>query len=262
MQDFDYWHKQEAGKPLFPDIQWNRPEQKIHAGKLAIIGGYPGGFAAVAENYETALKEGVGQVRAIIPDSLKKTIPVAIADTIFVTSNQSGGFSKEAERGFIAASEWADCLLLIGDAGRNSETAMLYERLLSQSTKPTVITRDAFDLLRNSMNSLVERDNTIFVLSFAQTQKLFQAVYYPKMLALSMQLTQLVEALHKFTISYPITIVTYHNEKIIVAHQGEMSTTPLASPLSMWRGKVATQAAAYIMWNESKPFQAITTSIV
>ena len=73
--DFDYWQKQSPDTPLFPDIEWNKPEQRSLAGKLGIIGGNKLGFAGVAEAYSVALGNGVGQVRVLLPDVLKKTIP-------------------------------------------------------------------------------------------------------------------------------------------------------------------------------------------
>ena len=56
-----YWHIQTTEKPLFPDIEWNRPEQRAHAGKLVIIGGNKLGFTAISEAYAVAEKLGAGQ---------------------------------------------------------------------------------------------------------------------------------------------------------------------------------------------------------
>ena len=262
MQQYPYWQKQEPQKPLFPDIEWNKPEQKTRAGKLAIIGGHSGGFASLAESYLLALATGAGQVKVILPDSLKKLIPPTITDTILVPSNPSGGFSQDARNDFLAASHWADVLLLVGDTGRNSETAILYESLLKETSQPLVITRDAIDLLKQTSSTLVERENTVIVASFAQLQKLFQAVYYPKILTLSMQLTLLIENLHKFTISYPCTIVTYHNDTIIVAHDGKIVTMPWQNVMAIWRGSVATNAATYLLWTPQKPLESVSASLV
>ncbi|OYW84971.1 hypothetical protein B7Z17_03145, partial [Candidatus Saccharibacteria bacterium 32-49-10] len=163
---------------------------------------------------------------------------------------------------FLSACQWANVLLLIGDAGRNSETAILYEMLLSNTTIPIVLTRDSFDLVKPALHTLVKRDHTTVVLSFAQVQKLFQGVYYPKILSFSMQLMQFVEALHKFTITYPTCIVTYHNEQLIIAHNGTVITTKLDDPMMIWRGITATKAATWLMWSETKPLEAIATSFV
>lgn len=258
---FDYWHKQSIDKPLYPDILWQRPEQKSLAGKLAIIGGNKLGFAAVAQAYADAQKAGVGQSRVILPEALKASIDKLALDCVYVPTNPSGGMSRDALQPLQAAAAWSDAMLAIGDMGRNSETAITLEQLLATSTKPAIITRDAVDLLRASMSQLVARENTIFVLSLAQLQKLFQAVYYPKSILFSMQLSTLVETLHKFTISYPITIVAFHQNHIVVAHDGRVSSTPWENALAIWRGSVATKAAVYALQNPTKPFEAITTSL-
>lgn len=258
---FDYWKKQTPEKPLFPDVEWSKPEQKARAGKLAIIGGNKLGFAAVAENYNQALKTGVGECRVVLPDVLKKAIPPGLTDAIFVPSNPSGGMSKDGLPQLLAAADWADSLLLIGDSGGNSETAVLYEKLL-ETNLPITITRDAVDLLRAQASVLVQRQQTLLVLSFAQVQKLFQATYYPKVLTFSMQLTSLVEALHKFTISYPIGLIVFHNDQLIVARDGEVSTTPSSNAMAVWRGNLATRASIYWGWSPGQLFQAATTSLI
>ena len=93
-------------------------------------------------------------------------------------------------------------------------------------------------------------------------QKLFQAVYYPKVLTFSMQLLQLVEAVHKFTITYPITLAVLHKDTMVVAHGGQVTTTPWESPMLIWRGTTAARAAAYWGWNERQPLEAVTTSLL
>ena len=153
--------------------------------------------AGVAEAYSVALNNGVGQVRVLLPDVLKKTIAASMSDVIFGATNPSGSLSKDAEAEAHTLASWASGILLIGDAGRSSETAILYEQFINQYEGPLTITRDAIDLVKNSSQVLVNRPNTLLVISFAQLQKLFQAVYYPKVLTFSMQLTNLVEALHK-----------------------------------------------------------------
>lgn len=259
--DYPYWKRQIPGTPLYPDIEWNKPEQRTRAGKLGIIGGNKLGFASVATAYDEAEKMGAGQIRVVVPDVLKKAIPATVLDAVFVKSNPSGGMSKDDISTLQAACMWADRCLLIGDAGRNSETAMLYESMLESDT-PLTITRDAVDLLRNAATKMVDRNNTTIVLSFAQLQKLFQAVYYPKILSFSMQLTQLVETIHKFTITYPCTIVTFHQNQLIISHDGEVVTQEFDEPMMIWRGSTATRAATYQLWTPNRPLEAITASIV
>ena len=49
--DYSYWKKQSIDAPLFPDIEWSKPENRLQAGKLGIIGGNKLGFAGVAEAF-------------------------------------------------------------------------------------------------------------------------------------------------------------------------------------------------------------------
>lgn len=255
-----FWQIQSSTKPLFPDIEWSKPEQRSRAGKLAIIGGNKLGFTAVSDAYRVAHELGAGQIRVILPDALKKAVPTSITDAHFIPSNMSGGFSREALPELIAAAQWADTCLLVGDTGRNSETAMAFEALLSKHAGHLVITRDAVELFRPVAQQLCNREKTTLVLSFAQLQKLFQNVYYPKILSFSMQLMQLADTLHKFTVTYPVTIVTFHQNQLIVAHGGEVVTQEFNEPMAIWRGLTAARASAYLLWNPTKPLEAITAS--
>lgn len=260
--DHSYWHQQAADKPLFPDIEWSRPEQRSARGRLGIIGGNKLGFAGVAESYSTALATGAGEVRALLPDALRKTIPTAMTDVLFGASNPSGSLARDATPELAALSSWASVVLLAGDAGRNSETAIIYSDFLREYTGPIVVTRDAVDLVRNDADALVERPNTVLIISFAQLQKLFQATYYPIVLTFSMQLMQLVEALHKFTTTYPITIAVLHRDTLAVAYDGRVTTTKWDSPMAIWRGQTAARAATYLMWTPSQPLEAVTASLI
>lgn len=262
MNEHSYWHKQTPDKPLYPDIEWAKPEQKSHRGRLGIIGGNKLGFISVAENYQIALQTGTGEVRVLLPDILKKSIPASMTDVIYGSSNPSGGLAGDALVEMKAVADWATGVLLIGDAGRNSETAVLYENFVREYSGPLVITRDAIDLIKNSSMALVERPTTLLVASFAQLQKLFQTIYYPKVLTFSMQLTNLVEALHKFTISYPISIAVLHKDVLLVASGGEVTSTPWGVPMEIWQGKTATIATVYWLWNPGKPLESVTTSLV
>ncbi len=260
--EFSYWRKQTSTEPLFPDIEWSKPETRSRAGKLGIIGGNKLGFAGVAEAYGVATATGVGQARVLLPDVLKKTIPATITDALFGPTNPSGSLTKDAAADLMTIAHWADSVLLIGDAGRSSETAILYEQFLHDYTGPLVITRDAIDLVKNSSQALVDRPKTLLVMSFAQLQKLFQSVYYPKVLTFSMQLTNLVEALHKFTITYPVAIAVLHKDTFIIAHSGDVVTTPWDNPMAIWRGNVAAKAACYWLWSPAKPLEATATAII
>lgn len=261
MNQYPYWKKQESAKPLFPDVEWNKPERKNQAGKLGIVGGSKLGFAAVAESYQMALETGAGEVRVLLPDALKKSVLPQMSDVVFGPTTTSGGLSGEAKSDFQALADWSDVLLLAGDSGKNSQTAILYEEIITKTEKPVVLTRDAIDLVQNSFQSLLDKPEVVFVGSFSQAQRIFKEVYYPKVLTFSMQLAQFIEALHKFTLTYPTTIVTLHNEQIIIARSGEVITQNWPDPMRIWRGHTAARAASYLLWTPQAPLKAIAASI-
>ncbi len=257
-----YWHQQKPGAPLFPDIAWSKPEQKSLAGKLGIIGGNKLGFSGVADAYGSAIKCGAGEVRVLLPDVLRKTIPLTITDTLFAATNPSGSLARDAINEMKVLANWSSGILMIGDAGRNSETAILYEDFIQTYVGPLTITRDAIDLVKNSSQLLIDRPDTLLIMSFAQLQKLFQSVYYPIVLTFSMQLTSLVEALHKFTITYPVTIAVLHKDQLLIASEGQVTSTMWDNPMSIWRGEVATNAATFWMWNPKKVLESATASLI
>lgn len=257
--DYSFWLKQDEKQPLYPDFEWKKPENKRQAGNVLIIGGNTHGFAAVAMNYKAALEAGAGQVRALLPDTLEKIMKERPLDAVFLPSNVSGGFSKEGLKPALAAMEWANTVIFIGDSGQNSETGLLLENILLESDNQVTITRDAVDLLRNTGEQLMNRPDTTLVVSFGQLQKLFQSVYYPKILTFSQNLTQTVENLHKFTSTYPVTIELFHKDMLFVAAGGKVATQKFTNPMSIWNGKLATRTAVYQVWTND-PVEATAAS--
>ena len=73
--EYPYWQEQSNNKPLFPDVIWNKPQQKNLSGNLAIIGGSKQGFNAIASSYQQASSYGAGEVKLFMPDTLKPLIP-------------------------------------------------------------------------------------------------------------------------------------------------------------------------------------------
>jgi NAD(P)H-hydrate repair Nnr-like enzyme with NAD(P)H-hydrate dehydratase domain len=253
----EFWQKQETSQPLFPDVVWSKPERK--SGKLLIVGGSATGFAAVVKSFTTALEAGAGEVKVVLPSSIEAKLP-GFAEGIFLPSSDSGGFSSRGHKELMGAVEWADVVLLIGDSAMNSETAVLFAKMLGATEKPVLITRDALDLFLPDAEPLANRKNTIVVGAFAGVQKLFSKVYYPKILTFSMNLTNFVDALHKFTITYPLQVVTLHQESIIAAQGGEVITQKFGDQFKLIDGTIATLASVWLLWNQDKPLPSTATS--
>ncbi len=256
-----YWHKQRADQPLFPDLLWSRPENRAAAGKLLIAGGNQYGFAAPAEAYTAAMAAGIGTARVLLPQAIKKATGGMLPDLEYAASGPSGSFAQAGLGEFLEQASWADGLLLAGDFGHNSETAILIEKLLLKYSGQITITQDAADYCLALSSTVLNRDDTLLVISTAQLQKLAAAAHFSSVFTLGMDLLHLVDNLHQFTTMYPAKIILKHNDQLIVAVNGEVSTTKLGQDLPIWRVKTASSAGVWWLQNLSLPFEALTTSI-
>lgn len=256
----NYWKKQD--KPLFSDLTWNLPEQK--SGSVSVIGGNSQSFSVVNRISSKLIRDyPIRDVISVLPDSLRRTIP-PVPGLLFCPSTTSGGFAKSYEISHALTD--TDYNLLMGDLSRNSETAVAISDAVFATTRPTIIARDAVDLLTGDMSRIIDKDTIILVCSMAQLQKIFRAVYYPKVLLLSMPILPVVEALHKFTLSYPCTILTFHEGLILTAKDGNIYSTKITqthySPISLWDGTLVADIAALHLYNPTKPLESATAALL
>lgn len=256
----DYWVRQEAGKPLFPELEWSRPENRSQAGKLLVIGGNAHGFAAPAEAYTAAVKAGVGTARVLLPDAVRKIVGNFLENGEFAPSTPSGSFGQKALDELLLHSSWADAALFAGDLGRNSETAILLEKFLSKSPLPATLTKDAVDYATSAPQTVLNRPNTLLVLSLSQLQRLGTAAKSTKPISFSMDLLHLAEWLHDFTLEHKPYIIVKHLDHILVAVMGQVSSTKLATEVPVWRVTMAGHASVWWMQNYNQPFKALTTA--
>ncbi|HET7059840.1 MAG TPA: hypothetical protein VFH99_00770 [Candidatus Saccharimonadales bacterium] len=255
--DRTWWHKQTPDQPLFPDLLWSRPENKRQAGKLLIIGGNAHGFAAPAEAFAAAGKAGAGTVRVVLPDSLQKTVGQSFPDGEYAPSTPSGSFSRQALDELLDIAKWADAVMLAGDFGHNSETAILLEKFAQDYTGRLVLVGDAIDYFISVAESILKRPDTLLVTDFAQLQKLAKKARWPQAFISGMDLLRLIDNLHNFTSQFRASVIIEHSDNTIVAVNEQVSTIKI-KPSSL----VSGAAAASVWWlqNPGKPFEAITTS--
>lgn len=254
-----YWQKQ-GDSPLFPELEWNKPERRDQAGRLLIVGGNVHALSAPAQAYEQAKNTGIGDARLMLPDKTKRLVGKDVADASFLPSTKSGELSHEAAPEIIGHAARADALLFPGDNGRNSQTAILFEETLSAYTAEAILCRDAIDILSNHPATLLERPRTTLVVSFAQLQKLVQHYQHPSALTFTMDLLKLVAFLHELTAAIPANLITLHQNQFVCAQGGKVSTTKLPAPKEdmRWRVEMAAHAACIITWYPKKPFESIT----
>lgn len=255
--DATYWHKQiSSQQPLFPTIEWNKPERRDQAGKLLIIGGHKQSFASIAESYTEALNSGAGAVKIILPDSLK-SLPIiqTIPECILVKSTKNGELGLDAWPEIARSLNWADWLLVPGDLGNNSETAQLILKLL-ESNQPMSISDSIVQLIINDIARLANRDNLILSCNFKTLQKLALHLGASTALTSIMPLTRFVEELHNITSTNRFTITTVFNDNALIAHNGKVSTTK-----TYMQKPPLARITVYTMQHPSKIFEAATTAL-
>ena len=246
------WLKQ-LEEPLFPDILWSRPENRRHAGKLMIAGGHAQSFSAPSRAFTAASKAGAGTTRILLPNSLQKTVGKAFPEAEFAASTPIGSFSRNAMEPFLDLAAWSDGVLLAGDFGKNSETAVLLGNFIDKYDGQLNISGDALDYFIGESEKLINRPDTIITATFSQLQKL--ATPYA-VLRQAADLAQVVKLLSEWSSLIKLEIITEHSGQTIVACAGRVSTTTgdfsedLAAYASVWR-----------LQQPEKPFEALTTAV-
>jgi ADP-dependent NAD(P)H-hydrate dehydratase / NAD(P)H-hydrate epimerase len=258
----DNWLKQTKESPLFSELEWEKPERKDQAGTLMIVGGNLHGFASVAKADQIAHEQGIGHTRIMLPDALRKTLAPLWTNAIFCPSTATGSFSKDSVDLVLQNALSAHGVLLTGDLGRNSETAILLDTILHSYNGPVAITKDALDYYLERPKDIFLRDSTLIVGSFSQLQKLFGAFGYPDPLVYTMPLASLVGTIQRFTQTYHCTIMTRSDTHVVVGHGGRVSTTKLNDAEEIWRLSASTRAIVSWLHHPSKPFEAVTYSLL
>lgn len=251
--------RQLGGQPLFPDLLWSRPENKRYAGKLLIIGGNSHNLSAPARAFAAAQAAGIGKARVILPDSVQKLLGRSFSEAEFAPSTPSGSFAQSSLALLLEAAGWADGVLLAGDFGKNSETALLLEKLLDKSAGQITISGDGVDYFLSANSPLFSRQGILTVTDFSRLQKAAKFNRPQPALLHNMDIIKLAETVNGWTNGKNIGFLTEHQEKIVVSWAGKASLTDESSP--DWVISLAAYAAVWRLQQPDKPLEAITTAV-
>ena len=244
------------------DLVWNIPERK--QGIVNIIGGNEQNFKTEIKVAEfLAEKYPIELINVVLPDSLKTKLP-NLDNFMFLPATDSGSFDESQE--LIDIFNSADFNLLLGDLSKNNVTKKALGSALETSSKMTLVTRDAVDVLADvTTDKILMNENLIIFASVTQLAKILGAVYYPKMLLMSQSLMQVADVLHKFTLSYPAKIITLHNEQILIAENGNVKALALNEsgymPFTIWNGELAAKIMALNLYNPNTFIKAVVAAI-
>jgi hypothetical protein len=249
------WLKQTPDKPLFPDVLWSRPENRRHAGKLLIIGGHMQSFNAVSEAYSAALKAGIGTVRVVVPDSLRKMLVKLFPEAEYAASTPIGSFSRQALGELLEASRWADGVLLAGDFGRNSETAVLLDGFIDKYKGLLAMAGDSVDYFLKHPAKLTSRPQTLILAEPDQLQKLAG----PYLIKQSADLVPFLQRLSEWVSQTDLSVITVHSNHAITGYKGQVSTSPVN--ITETSPKLAAYATVWLLQQPERVFEALTSAI-
>ena len=111
--------------------------------------------------------------------------------------------------------------------------------------------------------TIITRSNTALVLSIAQLQRLFKNNKSPVAITHTMDLMHLIDALHDFTKDNPVAVVVRHQDTMLIAYGGDVSSTIYPHYTeTTWQIPVAAHISVWWLQNPTKVFQAMTSALI
>jgi hypothetical protein len=248
------WVRQ-TKEPAFPDVLWSRPQNKRTAGKLLVVGGHKQSFNAVSAAYSSALGAGIGTARVILPDSLQRALKGIFPEAEYAPSTDIGSFSRPALDTILEAANWADGVLLAGDFGHNSETAVLLESFSQKYKGQLTLAGDSLQYFLNKSDQILNRPLIQIACTLATLQKLAQPRIAIKQ---SDDLMHLLKKMGELSQNVTAGFITDYAFQIIVAFEDKQSTTEVKKEVD--QVKLAAYVAVWWLQQPEKTFEALTTA--
>lgn len=243
----------QGSEPLFPDVLWNRPVNKKAAKKLLIIGGHSKQFKNTQAAYLAAQKAGIGEVKIVMPDVLKKIVG-PLDDALFVPSTQSGSIAKEAIDEVKIFADDSDGVLLVGELSQNTDTISFLESVLSDIDKPIALTSEILSSMLFNPNGLIAGDNRLVVTSTQGLVKLMEALDLPFQLQADQNLLNKV-ALLKQLYDLTHTNLALLGAELLIASEDKVSLSLVS------HSEVVVATYLTVFWLQTtKAFEALTTA--
>lgn len=256
----EQWLRKQGNQPLFKEMLWDKPENKRHAGKLLIIGGNEYSFATIAEAHSAAEKAGVGVCQILMPESLQKIVGSSLEFNSFAPSNASGSFAQTSIAEWLSHATWSDGVLVAGDLGKNSETAIVLEKFATKYSDILVIAQDGVDAVISNPQTFLGRPQTTLVISFAQLQKLATQIQFTEAFLSDSPIQVLAHKLRSLTTNIQANIIFHHHSHIYIAVDNSVSITEYNKSSDgddRWVTRIAAWVSTWLIQNPHKEFAAL-----
>jgi hypothetical protein len=249
--------RQTADAPLFPDLLWARPERKKQAGKLLIIGGSVHGFASIIKAYEYALQAGIGEVKVVLPEGVKRFVGPAL-DALYAEQLDNGSFSHKALVEIRPYLGWANSVLLPGELTNNAETTLLIEDVLRVAQTPIVIAGDVIEAVTKTLGETLPAKPMV-VADFRQLQRLAYTHSGKQPLLSTSTLDQQTVIMQTLVRKLELgVLIRYDDGQVLVVAGEAASITPSTANLLQY----AANAAVVVAQFPGRLFEATTTAAI
>jgi len=244
-------------EPLYPRVLYNRPVTRQGAGRLLVIGGHSGEFSLPTAVHQLALAAGVGECRAVLPESLVKFVGGA-PGTTFVAASPSGSLGTEALGRILELAEEADAMALGASLSSNSHTAILMERVLQEAPTPVVLFGDALTALAHHSRRFTERENCLVVATMPEMFRLAGHLGVAISIRRDGGLINKLEIIRDIAAASKCSYAVYGTE-IITAAAGELVVTPVNYRLSLLPAAYYGVFATTWLQNRTRPQEGLAT---
>lgn len=217
--------------PLYPKILWNRPVSRRGAGRLLIPGGHTGEFSFPSALFQAATSAGIGECRVAFPDALVKLFSGA-SGTTFVPSSTSGSLGQEGSGLILHMAEEYDAMLLGASLSNHSQTTILLETLIRESSVPLILIEDAIALLEHQAELLVGNEKHLLIVTMPQVFKLAGRLGVPIHIKPNGGLINKLEIVRDLTAASKCTYVVWGSELIVAEPGRELIVTPMNHRMS------------------------------
>lgn len=197
---------------LYPDVLFNRPIRGLSRMHVALFGGSKRGMVALSEVYSAMLSTGI-EPTCIVEAVAAELAPLPVGSPILHADKKTKQVSESADvLSFVGRSNVA---IMAPDAELGSSLQILFEKVLSQTNTPVIITDEAVGLYR-FMPTGSKRVNVLFILSTEGLMKLVNVLALPVKIRPGRGVyntISLVEAVHEATGAH---VLSFDTEQAVV----------------------------------------------
>lgn len=245
-------------EPMYPDILWNRPTNIGRAGRLLILGGHKNEFSQIQHIFEIAEASGIGEIKAAMPDSLKRLIPGVDAG-FFLPSTNSGSIARSALGEIMNIISNFDAVVIGANITNNSETAILIESIVRQSDLPIIITEEAISILKFNPDLITGNPNILVVSTMPGIFELANNHNIPLAIRRDSGLLGKLQILDQL-VSISRCQYFVFDQEVLVAADNKFCVTRLENSFSHDSYAAIGIASAFWVQNRNKAFESLTTA--